>query len=148
MKKFLIASLLAAGLALSAPVAAQDSAYTPGTYWTVQGIFIQDGQFENYMDYIAGNYRRSQDFARRSGWITGYRILQNVNRRDDEPDLYLITEMPRLATPQEEVERQRRLNEHMQQTTRQATEGSGQRVTMRRLGSNLLLQELNLRAAR
>lgn len=148
MKKFLIASLLAAGLALSAPVAAQDTAYTPGTYWTVQGIFIQDGQFENYMDYVAGNYRRSQDFARQSGWITGYRILLNVNRRDDEPDLYLITEMPRLATPQEEVERERRLNAHMQQTTRQATEGSGQRVTMRRLGSNILLQELNLRAAR
>jgi hypothetical protein len=148
MKKMLMAAVLAAGLAVSTPSLAQESPYTPGTYWTVQGIFIQDGQFENYMDYIAGNYRRSQDFARRSGWITGYRIFQNVNRREGEPDLYLITEVPRLATPQEDVEREQRLNAYMQQTTRQATEGSGQRVTMRRLGSNLLLQELNLRPAR
>lgn len=148
MRKILMATVLAAGIALAAPAAAQESVYTPGNYWTVQGIFITDGQFENYMDYVAGNYRRSQDFARRSGWISGYTILTNVNRREGEPDLYLITEMPRLATPQEEAERERRLNEHMSQTTRQATEGSGQRVTMRRLGSNMLLQELNLRPAR
>lgn len=148
MKKMLMAAVLAAGLAVSTPSLAQESPYTPGTYWTVQGIFIQDGQFENYMDYIAGSYRRSQDFARRSGWITGYRIFQNVNRREGEPDLYLITEVPRLATPQEDAERERQLNTYMQQTTRQATEGSGQRVTMRRLGSNVLLQELNLRPGR
>ncbi len=157
MKKTLMATLLATGMALSTPAAAQDaatsaaaqeSAYTPGAYWNVQGIYLEDGQYENYMDYVAGNYRRSQDFARRSGWITGYTILANVNRREDEPHLYLITEMPRLATPQEDVERERRLNDHMRQTTREATEGSGRRVTMRRLGSNLLLQELNLRPAR
>ncbi len=156
MKKILTATLFAAGLALSAPASAQaqaqaqdrESAYTPGGYWSVQGVFIEDGQFENYMDYVASSYRRSQDFARRSGWISGYTILLNVNRRADEPDLYLITEMPRLATPREDVERERLLNEHMRQTTRAATEASGQRVTMRRLGSNLLLQELNLRPAR
>jgi len=156
MKKILMATMLATGMVLSTPAAAQEAAsaaaretaYTPGTYWSVQGIYLEDGQFENYMDYIADRYRTSQDFARRSGWITGYTILSNVNRREDEPHLYLITQFPRLATPQEEVDRERRSNEHMRETTRQATEGSGRRVTMRRLGSNLLLQELNLRPAR
>jgi hypothetical protein len=135
-------------MVLATPAAAQEPSYTPGGYWTVTGIYLEDGQFENYLDYLAGTYRRSQDFARQNGWISGYRILQNVNRRQDEPHLYLIVEMNRLATPQEEVERERRMNEHLSQTTRQATEQSGRRVTMRRLGSNLLLQELNLRAAR
>jgi hypothetical protein len=148
MKSFLMAALFAGSMVLATPAAAQEPSYTPGGYWTVQGIYLEDGQLENYVDYLASTYRRSQDFARRNGWITGYRILQNVNRRQDEPHLYLIVEMNRLATPQEEVERERRMNEHMSRTTRQATEQSGQRVTMRRLGSNLLLQELNLRAAR
>ena len=146
-----MATLFAAGIALSTPAMAQEAqetAYTPGTYWNVQGIYIEDGQFENYMDYIADRYRRSQEFARRSGWISGFTILSNVNRRDNEPHLYLVTEFARLPTPQEEVERERRLNEHMSETTRQATAGSGQRVAMRRLGSNLLLQELDLRRAR
>jgi hypothetical protein len=148
MKKLMMAALFASSIALSLPAAAQESVYTPGNYWNVQGIYIEDGQFENYMDYVAGNYRRSQEFARRNGWITSYTILLNVNRRQDEPHLYLIQEASRLPTQQEELERERRLNEHMNQTTRAATEGSGQRVTMRRLGSNMLLQELNLRPAR
>ena len=148
MKKFLIAGMFVASMALAVPAAAQQTAYTPGGYWVVQGIHIEDGQFENYLDYIASTYRRSQEFARQNGWITGYHILSNVNRRHDEPDLYLITEMPRLATPQEETQREEQVNAYMRQTTRQATEQSGRRVTMRRLGSNVLLQELNLRPAR
>ena len=148
MMKLLTAGLLAASIALSTAASAQESAYTPGGYWNVQAIHIEDGQFENYIDYVAGTYRRSQDFARSSGWISGYDVLVNVNARQGEPDLYLITRMPRLSTPQEDVERERRINEHMSQTTREAEQGSGQRVTMRRLGSNMLLQELNLRAAR
>ena len=148
MNKLMIAAAFAASLAFAAPAAAQESAYTPGGYWVVQGVTVEDGQFENYMDYIADRYRRSQEFARQRGWISEYHILANVNRRSDEPDLYLVTMMPRLATPQEDVERERALNQAMSETTRQATEASGHRVTMRRLGSNILLQELNLRPRR
>lgn len=145
MKKLLIAAALAVSGVCSTAVLAQESAYQPGTYMVVQGIYVEDGQFENYMDYIADRYRRQQDFSRQQGWITSYRIFSNVNRRHDEPDLYLITEMPRLATPQEELDRERRMNQAMRETTRAATEASGQRVRMRRLGSNVLLQELVLR---
>jgi len=150
MKKLLLAAALAVGLGLSvpAPAVAQDTAYAPGTYMTVQGIFIEDGQFENYMDYIAERYRANQDFAKQKGWISSYRIFSNVNRRADEPNLYLLTEAPRMATPQEQVERDRLMSEAMQQTARQATEASGQRVKLRRLGSNLMLQELTLKARR
>lgn len=153
MKTIFLAALAAGTFALAAPAAAQpaaapDSAYTPGGYWDVQGIYIEDGQFENYMDFLADSYRRTEDFARSQGWITGYTILLNVNRRHDEPDLYLITQFPRPTTPQEDIERQRVMNEHLRQTTHQAAEQSGQRVRMRRLGSDVLLQELNLRRAR
>jgi hypothetical protein len=150
MNKLLTSGLLAFSLALAAPAAgqSQDSVYTYGGYWNVQGIHIEDGQFENYLDYIADAYDRQQQYARRQGRISGYDILVNVNARENEPDLYLITRMLRLATPQEDAERDRRLNEFMQRTAHQASEQSGQRVTMRRLGSNILLQELNLRNRR
>lgn len=146
MKKILLAAALAAGLgmSMSAPAAAQSASYTPGGYMAVQGIYIEDGQFENYMDYIADRYRASQEIAKQKGWISSYRIFANVNARADEPDLYLLVESPRMASPQEQMERERQANEAMRQTTRQAEEGSGARVKMRRLGSNILLQELNL----
>ncbi len=148
MMKLLTAGLVAASIAFSTTASAQDSAYTPGTYWDVQAVHVENGQFENYLDFMADTYRRGQDFARSSGWISGFDILVNVNAREGEPDLYIITRLPRLATPEESVERERLYNEHMSQTTRNATQASGQRVSMRRLGSNMLLQELNLRAAR
>lgn len=150
MKKILLAATLAMGLGLSVPTAAmaQEKVHAPGTYMTVQGIYIEDGQFENYMDYIADRYRANQEFAKSKGWISGYRIFANVNRRGDEPDLYLLTESQRMPTPQEQVERERMMSEAMRQTARQAEEASGQRVKLRRLGSNLLLQELNLRPRR
>jgi hypothetical protein len=144
----MMAAALAVSVIVSAPAVAQETAYTPGGYMVVQGIYVEDGQFENYMDYIADRYRRSQDIARQRGWISGYRIFANVNRRSDEPHLYLLTEMPRLATPQEDVEREQAINRALQETTRQAAESSGQRVQMRRLGSNILLQELTLRPRR
>ncbi len=148
MRKLFLITALATGLAFATPVAAQENVYTPGTYMTVQGIMVEDGQFENYMDYIAATYRRSQDFARQQGWITGYRIFSNSNPRAGEPHLYLLTEFAKMTTPQEDVARERQLNTYMAQTTRQATEQSGRRVTMRKLGSNILLQELILRPAK
>ena len=33
------------------------------------------------MTYLAGNYRKSQDFAKAQGWITGYEILTNLGDR-------------------------------------------------------------------
>lgn len=148
MKKMLMAAALAAGLgmSMSTPAVAQSASYSPGSYMSVQGIHVEDGQFENYMDYIADRYRASQEIAKSKGWITSYRIFANVNRRGDEPDLYLLVESPRMATPQEQVERERQANEALRQTTRQAEEGSGARVKMRRVGNNVLLQELNLKA--
>jgi hypothetical protein len=148
MKKLLVAATLAAGIALASPTIAQEVPYTPGAYMVVQGIYVKDGQSANYLDYLSGTFSRSQDIAKQRGWITSFRVFANVNRRRDEPDLYLITEMPRQATPQEQVERERILNQAMSQTTRQAEEASGRRLEMRTLGSSILLQEMSPRAGR
>jgi hypothetical protein len=152
MKKALIASCFAAALfapatALAQPAGQERSSYTPGNYLVIQEVHIEPGQFENYMDYLADQYRRSQEFARQQGWISAYQILSNVNKREGEADLMLITVMPRMATPQEQVQREEAMNRHLAQTTRAAEQQSGQRVSMRRLGGSMLLQELRLNPA-
>lgn len=148
MKKLLIAAALTAATLTLAPTAAsaQAVAYAPGNYWNVQGIYIEPGQFENYMDFIADRYRRNQDFAKSQGWISGYRILANVNKRSDEPDMYLITEFARMPDAKEQMERDAAVERNLRETVRQAEQASGQRVSMRRLGSNMLLQEMTLKA--
>ncbi|GAA3996604.1 hypothetical protein [Sphingomonas humi] len=148
MKKLLIAAALSAATFALAPTAAsaQASSYAPGNFWSVQGIYIEPGQFENYMDFVADRYRRNQDFAKSQGWISGYRILVNVNKRMDEPDLYLITEFARIPDAKEQMDRDAAMEKNLRETTRQAEQASGQRVSMRKLGSNILMQELTLRA--
>ena len=148
MKKLLIAAALSAATLAFAPTAAsaQAVAHSPGNYWSVQGIYIEPGQFENYMDFVADRYRRNQEFAKSQGWISGYRILSNVNKRGDEPDLYLITEFARIPDAKEQMDRDAAMERNMRETARQAEQASGQRVSMRRLGSNMLLQELVLKA--
>ena len=147
MKKLLIAAAMAAAsvACVEAPALAQASAYVPGNYWSVQGIYIEPGQFENYMDYIAGQYRKNQEFAKSQGWISGYRILVNVNKRSDEPDLYLISEFARMPDAKEQMARDAIVEKNLRETARTAEQGSGQRVSMRRLGSSELLQELTLK---
>ena len=147
--KYLLAAMIAVAPALAglaSPAVAQESSYTPGGYWIVQGVYVEPGQFENYADYLADRYARSQNYAKQQGWITGYRMMVNVNKRNDEPDMYLISELPRLATPQEQIDRDKMMAKALAETTRQAEEGSGKRVSMRRLGSNTLLQEMLPRA--
>lgn len=148
MKTLLIAAALSAATLTLAPAAASAQAvnYAPGKYWQVQGIHIEPGQFENYMDYLADRYRRNQDFAKAQGWISGYQILVNANKRADEPDMYLITEFSRLPDAKEQVEREAITERNLRETTRQAEQASGQRVSMRRLGSSMLLQEMLLKS--
>jgi hypothetical protein len=148
MKKLLIAAALSAASLTLVPTAAaaQALSYAPGSYWAVQGIHVEPGQFENYMDYVADRYRRNQEFAKAQGWISGYRILVNVNKRADEPDMYLITEFARMPDAKEQMERDVAVERNLRETARQAEQSSGQRVSMRKLGSSMLLQELTLKA--
>ena len=74
-------AVLALTLGLSAPGQAQESSYTPGNYSDVSAIDVLDGQFENYMDYLAGPWKAQQEFAKSKGYITGYQVLANPYAR-------------------------------------------------------------------
>jgi hypothetical protein len=76
------------------------------------------------------------------GWIKGYHILSNINPRDGEPDLYLVTIFDHQTTPAEDIQREKEMNAFMAQTTRQSAAGSGHRATYRKQKGDMLLQEL------
>jgi hypothetical protein len=91
------------------------------------------------MQYLAGQFRKGQDFAKAQGWITDYEILVNVNKRPGEPDYYLVTRFPRFADKAEAKKRDEAYDAHMQMTTEQAQAGSAERSKYRtQMGSQLL----------
>jgi hypothetical protein len=68
MKTILLTgAVLALSLAFAAPAVAQDSSYTPGGYSDVSAIDVLDGQMDNYMDYLAGSWKRQQEWAKSKG---------------------------------------------------------------------------------
>src|SRR6476469_9892831 len=142
MRKLMFGALGAATMLCAVPVSAQELPVKSGDFWDVSAVSIDDGHFGDYADYLAGQYRKNMEFQKSKGWIKDYYILANVNKRSDEPDLYLVTIFDHVTTPAEDVQREKDANAFLQQNTRQSLAGSGQRATCRHLGSDMLLQEM------
>lgn len=140
MRKYLIGAALLA--AAASPAFAQQSSYKLGPLWSAGRIDVEDGQYENYMDWLMKVWESNQAFAKSQGWILDYHILDSVNPRDGEPDLILITsfaDMPSVA----EIERRNAImNERLKQDDHSADAASGQRTKMRRQMGSVLYREI------
>ena len=142
MRKMMLAALGAATIAYAFPAAAQDLPLVGGDYWDVTSVKIDDGHFGDYADFLAGQFRKENEFAKSKGWIKAYYIFGNNNVRKDEPDLYLVTVSDRLPTPAEQISRNKELNAYMATDDRKSLAGSGQRATYRHITGDMLLQQL------
>ena len=142
MHKSMLTALGAATLIWAVPTYSQELPLKSGDFWDVAAISIDDGHFPQYADYLATQYRKQMEFQKSKGWIKGYYILANANKRAGEPDLYLVTIFDHVTTPAEDLQREKEANAFLQQSTRDQIAGSGQRATYRHLGSDMLLQQM------
>lgn len=142
MKLMLRAALLAAPLCLAfaVPAHAEDSyPVKPGDYVEIGMITVDDGHDLDYMNWLAGQWRKRQDYAKAQGWITGYEIMTNEYKRPGEPDLYLVTRYATWASDAESDKRGDAMRAFMAQTDAQMQASSAQRATYRhQMGSMLL----------
>ncbi|MEO5640895.1 MAG: hypothetical protein ABIQ98_03915 [Sphingomicrobium sp.] len=142
MKKMTMIALGAVSMALAVPAAAQDYPLKGGNYWTVGEVTIDDGHFGDYADFLASTARKTNDYAKSKGWIKAYYILSNVNKRANEPDLYLVTITDHLPNVAEDEAREKDMNAFLATTSRAQGVQSGARAKFRHLGGSQLLQEL------
>ena len=145
MRKLMLGACAAVTLAFAAPAAAQDLPLVGGDYWDVTSVKIDDGHFGDYADFLAGQFRKQNEFAKSKGWIKAYYIFSNNNNRADEADLYLVTVSDHVATPAEQIARSKELNAYMATDDRKQLAGSGQRATYRKIMADQLLQQLVFR---
>jgi hypothetical protein len=145
MKLMLKAAVLAATLsfAYATPVLADDPWPTEeGEYVQVGMISVDDGHDLEYMTHLAGQWRKGQDFAKAQGWISGYEILVNMNKRPGEPDYYLITRIPRIVDNAEAKKRDEAYDAHMKMTVAEAQAGTAARSKYRTVMGSQLLRAL------
>lgn len=147
MKKTILAAMGGVAIFLSAasPAFAQQSAMKDGAYWGTSRIDVEDGQMQNYLDFLAKTWVPNQEFAKSQGWISDYFILDNINARDGEPDLILITKFTDIPSVAEGERRNAIMNERMKLDDHSADTASGMRGKMRRLAGSILYRELTKR---
>lgn len=145
MRKWFIGAAVLAVATLSTPAIAQQSSYKAGPYWQVARISVEDGQFENYMDWLNRVWADNQAFAKSQGWILDYHILANVNKREGEPDLILITSFADYPSAAEADRRGAIMNARMKLDDHSADTASGERTKMRKQLGSVLFQELQKR---
>jgi hypothetical protein len=145
MKLLSAALAFGAALAVSAPAIAQETSYVPTTVWEFSQIKVEPGQFQNYMDYLSGNYRKQMELGKQMGDVVSYHIFQVNNPRRDEPDLVLAVEFKDYTPVAEKLAIQRKLMAAMATDPHRAEAAAGERTKMRTEMGSVEMQELRFK---
>ena len=144
-KGLLVLMFCLASAAIPTRALASDWPMTPGDFWEVTGVHLKDGGALAYMNFLATDWKADQEFAKSKDWIKGYMILSNAYTRKGEPDLYLIVISERLPSGPEGDKRDDEYTAWKKKTLAQMQKESGNRLEIREIESNMLLQELKFR---
>jgi hypothetical protein len=147
MKTLRRAAILAASLAFAfaTPVMAQSDPMVGGDYVEVSSISVDDGHYLDYANHMAGAWRANQEYAKSQGWITGYEVLANVNKRPGEPDLILVVRFKSTPDAAESERRAKMFRDHVKQSDAQMEAASGDRAKFRKVLGSQLWQVLDFR---
>jgi len=146
LTRIAIASLFAsATLMLGSAASAQSSSYTPGTVWTFSHIKVEPGQFENYMDFLAKTWKKSNEFGMKEGTVVSYHVFSVNNPREGEPDLILAIEAKDYLSTADQLALQKKFEAFMAMDQRKMDQAGGERKVMRKLAGSMELQELKLK---
>jgi len=145
MRTTILAALGAATMICATTAVAQEVPLIPGDFWEVAEIDVNDGQFSNYADYLAGRWRQNQEFAKSKGWIKDYLVFSVQNARAGEPDLYLVTVFDRVPTAAESMAREKEFDAFLKTNARKEDAAFGARAPMRKVGGSMLMQQMLFR---
>jgi hypothetical protein len=135
----------AVSLAFAAPAAAQTDPMMGGDLVEVSAITVDDGHYLDYAKHLAGMWRTQQDYAKAQGWITGYEVMSNVNKRPGEPDIILVTRYKSIPDGAEGERRAKQFRDNVKMTDAQMEAASGDRAKFRKVLGSQLWQVMTFR---
>ena len=100
MKKRILFGALALSLALLCVTVSAQMArpYHNGSVWTLAFIRIKPGMDAAYMTYIANDWKKTQEAAKKEGLILSYKVLSTEGHTPGDWNLILMTEVKDMAT--------------------------------------------------
>jgi hypothetical protein len=124
---------------------AQESSYKPGTVWNFSYIKLEPGQGERYMDFLAGQWKKQNEFGKKEGYLVSYHVFSVNNARAGEPDLILAIEYKDYFPVAEQLAQQKKFEAFANSDVRKQEKESSDRGSARKLMGGMELQELVLK---
>lgn len=129
-------------LALAGLATAQDRPYTEGPVTLVTSVKVVDGQYENYMSYLAKTWRQSMEASKEAGIVAEYHVFDASPRRVDDADLYLVVTYPNMAMFDGITEKMDPISATvMKMNLAQREEAAGKRTVMRTILGTEMVRE-------
>ena len=143
MMKGLLVVALAAAVATSL-IGQVHKYFTPGTVWTVTMIKIAPGMDQMYMQYLDGQFKKTEDAQVKAGFEKSYKILRTM---DDGGawNLLILREYASLAAVESNEEKADALNEQTMGPDQAQMQGYQERSKYREVVATKYARELMLK---
>lgn len=147
MKKTLAGFTAAALLSLVAATAlGQDNLpYKEGVVVVVTSIRTEPGQFNNYMRYLGGDYRKIMDEAKAQGLIVDYGHYSAQPTSPDDADLYTTIVYPNYAAFDGLTEKMAAISAKVFGSRSGAEQAQVNRESLRKVLGSEVLQKLEIK---
>jgi hypothetical protein len=146
VKNRIAACAAAASLAcLSFAALADDHPYSEGNVINVTRIRTVDGHFDDYMKWLATEWKKQEEASKKLGYIVSYQIVTIEARTPDDPDLLLIETYKNWAALDGALARGDELLKQLGQSSEQSNKQQADRGKIRTILGSSTMQVLDLK---
>lgn len=125
--------------------AASDRGYDNGPVWDFAAVQTKDGHFDDYMKFVTTTWKKQQEALKKAGYITDYKVYVVVDPRDNEPDIYLATQVKNMAEYDRSLDEMEAFFAKQFGSQEQANKEQADRGMIRTLRGETLTRELILK---
>jgi hypothetical protein len=133
---------------LALPAIAADSnapAFENGPVWDFAQIKTKDGHFDDYMHWLATDWKSQEEGLKKAGVIMDYKVYIVQNPRTDEPDVILGQEYKNMAVFDTPMAQQYALQAKIAGSLAKANQQQAARSTIRTIMGDPLVREAILK---
>jgi len=133
---------------LALPAIAADSnapAFENGPVWDFAQIKTKDGHFDDYMHWVATDWKSQEEALKKAGVIMDYKVYLVQNPRNDEPDVILAQEYKNMAIFDTPMAQQYALQAKIAGSVAKANQQQAARSTIRTIMGDPMAREAILK---
>jgi len=146
--KRLLAALAVSAMFAAAPARAADPegpSFEKGPVWDFGQIKTVDGHFDDYMHWLATEWKAQEEALKKAGMILDYKVFLIADPRKDEPDIILATEYKDMASFDRPAAEEYAMQAKIFGSLAKANAGQAARGAIRTIGGDVMAREVTLK---